>query len=246
MWILIFSGVLMDSVQPTARTIQAFPGMTGPLMLWVFFLYMLLAYVTVMNMLIGVLCEIVANVADAEKEKRNIEFVKHALLDRLFELDTDGDRELDSKQFDTLMGDQSVIKALEEFGVDVDSFIMMRDSIFQDPSTRHPRKLTFAEFLEKVLQLRSDNQASVMDIVRLQNLIIDRTNVLEEFTKHGHKPPGTPETAASATSDDRLGRIERALEALRVSITERLDAQEAVLDRISDQYAETTPAPTGS
>ena len=65
----------------------------------VFFVYVFLSMFTVLNMLIGVLCEVVTAVSVATKEESLIEKVRENLMDVLVEADTDGSRTISEKEF---------------------------------------------------------------------------------------------------------------------------------------------------
>merc|ERR1712113_295204 len=56
----------------------------------IFFVFILLSALTVMNMLIGVLCEVVSQVAATEKEEAAITLMKETILGMLKQYDTNG------------------------------------------------------------------------------------------------------------------------------------------------------------
>merc|ERR1712023_598761 len=79
MWTLGIAGTLLDDLN-TVLTELAGGGGTAPAMAGLFLVYILITSLTVLNMLIGVLCEVVGAVATAEKERMAIEYVKEKLL----------------------------------------------------------------------------------------------------------------------------------------------------------------------
>merc|ERR1711871_1762872 len=91
----------------------------------IFYVFLLLSALTVMNMLIGVLCEVVSAVAAAEKESLSVNYVKdklHHILNRTG-LDEDGDGEVSKRKLQKLLEFPEACKALDEVGVDVYSLV---------------------------------------------------------------------------------------------------------------------------
>jgi hypothetical protein len=73
-------------------------------------------------------------------------------------------------------------RIIEEVGVDVVGLVDFMDDIFKDGL-----ELSFPDVMELVLQLRSQNQATVRDVIELRklisNLFSDTHNMLEEITQ---------------------------------------------------------------
>ena len=65
----------------------------------VFFVYVFLSMFTVLNMLIGVLCEVVTAVSAATKEESLIEKVRENLMDVLMEADIEGSGTISEREF---------------------------------------------------------------------------------------------------------------------------------------------------
>eukprot|EP00928_Gymnodinium_smaydae_P017550 TRINITY_DN16710_c2_g1_i3.p1 TRINITY_DN16710_c2_g1~~TRINITY_DN16710_c2_g1_i3.p1 ORF type:complete len:390 (-),score=101.70 TRINITY_DN16710_c2_g1_i3:116-1285(-) len=131
-------------------------------------LFMMLAGITIMNMLVGVLCEVVSVVSSVEKETLLLNYVKMQLQDMLqnSDMDKDGDGMISKVEFQALLGNPDAAKAFAEIGVDVVGLIDFTDYIFQDG-----RALSFPAFMDVVLQLRGSNTATVKDMVDLRKCI---------------------------------------------------------------------------
>merc|ERR1719265_694341 len=97
---LILDGVLPDQ----AHLVEA--GSTSHILLaGMVLMFILLASLTVMNMLVGVLCEVVSVVSAVEKEQLLVNYVKHKLL-KMFndsQVDADGNRSISRKEFESLL-----------------------------------------------------------------------------------------------------------------------------------------------
>merc|ERR1712151_740401 len=88
MWTLLVDGAFMESYGALSRKlIDSDQWLT----FFVLIAFVLASALTVMNMLIGVLCEVVTGVAASEKEEADVHLVKETLLFMLMDLDVTGD-----------------------------------------------------------------------------------------------------------------------------------------------------------
>eukprot|EP00927_Polykrikos_kofoidii_P021649 TRINITY_DN20425_c0_g1_i1.p1 TRINITY_DN20425_c0_g1~~TRINITY_DN20425_c0_g1_i1.p1 ORF type:complete len:824 (+),score=148.36 TRINITY_DN20425_c0_g1_i1:66-2474(+) len=130
-------------------------------------IFVLLASLTVMNMLIGVLVEVVQVVASIEKETMQVQFVKSKLRECLESLDDNSDALISRTEFESMLEKPSAARALQDVGVDVVGLIDFTDFIFEKEDD-----LSFFEFMDTVLKLRGTNQATVKDIVDMRKSVI--------------------------------------------------------------------------
>jgi hypothetical protein len=131
-------------------------------------IFILLSTLTVLNMLIGVLCEVVSVVSAVEKEQMAVNYVKSKLLEIIDknDVDQDGNRCISKEEFEALLLMPEGARIIEEVGVDVVGLVDFMDDIFKDGP-----ELSFPDVMELVLQLRSQNQATVRDVIELRKLI---------------------------------------------------------------------------
>merc|ERR1719446_1152435 len=108
---LLLQGVLPDQAE-IVRDSSAQHWLLGSLCL----MFILLASLTVMNMLVGVLCEVVSVVSSVEKESMLISYVKGTLLNmlRTSGLDADNDQMIDRTEWEALLENPGAAKALQE------------------------------------------------------------------------------------------------------------------------------------
>eukprot|EP00439_Symbiodinium_sp_Y106_P031367 s2732_g3.t1 len=179
---LLMAGALPDQ-SSLVEDAGAFHFLLYPLML----LYMLLASLTVMNMLVGILCEVVSVVSAVEKEEILLKSVKTHLKQLLLdaEADEDGDGSISRREFDKMLTNPTCVRTLNEVGVDVFALVDLADFIFEQKD-----HLDFAAFMDAVLQLRGSNTAT--DIVDLQKLIVNHFKVMEDvIAELAGKSPAT-------------------------------------------------------
>jgi hypothetical protein len=138
-------------------------------------LFILMSSLTVMNMLIGVLVEVVSVVAAVEKEQMTMRYVKTMLLKMLSQngmdrgkngMDEDSDITISRHQFEQLLMKPQAARIIQDVGVDVVGLVDFMDFIFKDGE-----KLSFPEFMDVVLQLRGSNNATVRDVVDLRKYV---------------------------------------------------------------------------
>lgn len=169
MYTLLVAGTLMDNIGGVLKKLCESGWVYGSL----FMLFVLLATVTVLNMLIGVLCEVVSTVAAVEKETMVVNFVKTKLLAVLESLDEDGSGTISKDEFMSVLDQKAAVEALDECGVDVEGIYEFADFIFtdEDSASNADRELAFNEFIEIMLQFRGTNVATVKDIVDLTKFV---------------------------------------------------------------------------
>lgn len=174
---LMNQGTLLDNFSDVVVPLGTDSYLLGAL----FYLFAILAAWMVLNMLIGVLCEVVALVAATEQEKITVSFVRAQLETVIDEVDSDGNGFITKAEFARLFEYRKACKALEEVGVDVIGLIDNIDLIFQPQLLDDDEvKLSFEEFLEIVLGLRGTNMATVKDITDLRKFINTSNKQLRE------------------------------------------------------------------
>jgi len=161
---LLLNGVLPDNAPLIQACMEANFILGGIVMLFV-----LLAALTVMNMLIGVLCEVIAVVSSVEKEQIAVSFVKMKLLSIIEEsgLGQQGENTVLCKDdFEMLLVRSDAAHTIQDLGVDVIGLVDFSDFIFKESQT-----LTFIDFIELILQLRGSNVSTVKDVVDLRRMM---------------------------------------------------------------------------
>eukprot|EP00927_Polykrikos_kofoidii_P073259 TRINITY_DN6930_c0_g2_i2.p1 TRINITY_DN6930_c0_g2~~TRINITY_DN6930_c0_g2_i2.p1 ORF type:complete len:838 (+),score=153.37 TRINITY_DN6930_c0_g2_i2:298-2514(+) len=204
MYVLLVHGTLLLSTDGKALQIGATTD--GFYLNALFFAFILLAAVLLMNMLIGVLCEVVSAVAAAEKEEMLVNYTGVKLRKVVALIDEDGGGTISRDEFMLILQSQEAIEALQDVGVDVIGLVDFADFIFGDECDEEDSsegvELTLAEFMEVVLQLRGSNSATVKDIVDLRKFV---------------------QTSITSTND-RIQRIERRLEEVGQMVKEMVCA----------------------
>jgi hypothetical protein len=137
-------------------------------------IYIALAALTVMNMLIGVLCEVVSAVADTERESILTETVKEKMLAIVDNLDTNENNHISYEEFTKIMAKPEALQALEDVEVSAVGIVDFAELFFFEDGAAI--ELSFEEFMECVLDLRASNTATVKDVLDLWKKIKTTTN----------------------------------------------------------------------
>jgi hypothetical protein len=134
----------------------------------VLMIFVLLASLTVMNMLVGVLCEVVSIVSSVEKEQMVVSYVKTRLMEMIneFGIDEDNNMKISRSEFEMLLQRPDAARVIQEVGVDVVGLVDFADFIFKDGL-----EMSFPDFMTVVLQLRGSNTATVKDVVDMRKYI---------------------------------------------------------------------------
>ncbi|CAK9074673.1 unnamed protein product [Durusdinium trenchii] len=180
----------------------------GPVFYILILTFLLLASLTVMNMLIGILCEVISVVSHVESEEIKLTAVKFSLQRILeeTEADSDGDKKLNREELEMLLKNPKAVRTLADVGVDLLALVDLMDFIFEQNED-----LTFPEFMDIVLDLRGDNAATVKDIVDLRRFVSAQTKKIEkvyrdaaqrQVTTASLKPPSAPQPSL----EDHFGK----------------------------------------
>jgi len=166
-------GTLLDEVWEVMEEVQKVS------LFYVFLLdlFILAAALTVMNMLVGVLCEVVSAVAAFEREEINLSLVK-SKVERIFNelgLDKNNNKMISKREFVQIVDNREAARAIQDLGVDVVGLVDFAEVFFSadtDDET-YSKELSFSEFMEAVVSLRGSNTATVKDIIDLRKVVMN-------------------------------------------------------------------------
>lgn len=187
---LLLSGTLLQEVQDAVTDMGRQSLFLGAL----FLVFILLAGITIMNMLIGVLCQVVNAVSSVEREQLTVTFVRGKMEKLLQDVGFLDDDRISKFEFESMLQRPEAAAALAEVGVDVVGLVDFTDSIFHGDV-----ELTFPEFMDIVLSFRGCNQATVKDIVDL------RKSMLMEFARFSESLGGAKMRHLHGASGDFVG-----------------------------------------
>lgn len=162
MWTLLIDGTFLDGIGFVSRSLL---DTNNYFSVSILLLFVLLSALTVMNMLIGVLCEVVAAVASAEKEDSAIRMVKTELLALLRELDEDGSGQISRNEIGQVLKDTTALAVLDNLQVDV-AHLLEHLEMFFDHAEED--ELTIHQIMDLILMLRGDRPPTMKDMLHGQ------------------------------------------------------------------------------
>jgi len=133
-------------------------------------LFVLLANVTMMGVLAGLLVQTVKTVAEVEQEEKSVKQLVNT-MDKLWScvlaVDGDNSRTIDEAEFRNLMSKRDTAKILHHMNVDVDGLVDLSGFFFDQKNGKLGRK----DFLKMVLDLRGSKKATVKDHVETRKFL---------------------------------------------------------------------------
>jgi hypothetical protein len=126
-------------------------------------LFLLFGSLTAMNMLVGVMVEVVATAADNEHENRALEQLRSQLTDLVALTDQDGNNTVDQHEFLQMVSNPEAMQLLDDVDVNVLQLLDYADLAFRDRD-----EMSLDEFVNTVVQFRGQSSVSVRDLMDLR------------------------------------------------------------------------------
>jgi len=150
MWTLLMDGTFTDdlraSIQPLFE-LKQYNTIIGAMIILVF---VFISAITMLNMLIGVICEVVSAVTDSERDACAIRVLKQTIFTELVRFDTDGNRKISHPELKNVMKDPGVQEVLRGLQVDGNQLAEMLLTLFPDPHS----EVSFERVMEIILLCR--------------------------------------------------------------------------------------------
>jgi len=160
MMTLLLYGTFMDSIGYIFRDFREDGQNLAQV---VMLLFVLASALTVMNMLIGVLCEVVTQVAETEKEDNAVKLVKDNLLVIMREMDEDGSGDISKEEIQELLNNEAALEVLENLGVDLGYLMEQMDMFYSETEDIAAHRI-----IDMILMLRANRPPSIKDVVAAQ------------------------------------------------------------------------------
>lgn len=164
---LFLGGTLLDNITSVLKELKD----NAPTMFFIYLIFILISSFTILNMLIGVLCEVASATQEHEYEMANRKDASEKLTAVFDEIDEDGTGTVSQKEFDMMKEKNEVLEALKLLDVESKHLLALSGALFEPDNDQsansEPKELSFEEFLEVVCHMRPKNSASVLDICRI-------------------------------------------------------------------------------
>merc|ERR1719271_482565 len=178
---LIFQSAIPDN----AQMVNAL-GEENILLAVLAMVFLILAAMTLMNVVIGV-------VSSVEKESMKVTFVKQEIMGALKESNMPVHENLiiSKDEFQKMLMNPVAAKAIRTVGVDPVGLVDFADFIFSGhcnavSKTQLKQGLTFTQFLELLLELGGNNAARVKDMIDLRKVLLHRFDSIDDGIRKQH------------------------------------------------------------
>ncbi|CAJ1354494.1 unnamed protein product [Effrenium voratum] len=166
-------GTLADELASAFHAIKA----ESALLFWLFTLFVVISGITLLNMLIGVLCQVVEdNSREHEKQKMLVD-LKSSLEEAFEALDTSHDGKISEEEFQMMRTDPNVMDIFFRLGMEEEAMVErlnhMQETIFAgakddaEESAEPPKRvqsLSFNQFCDQVIEMQMGSAAGVLDV----------------------------------------------------------------------------------
>lgn len=131
MWALVVHGIFLDDIGALFERIMEVGDPTTRVATFsTCLVFIMFAAITVMNMLIGVLCEVVCTVAQLERDGAAVALLKKSILQELRRFDLNNNGRINKEELDEVMKSPATLKALTALDVNVEILKDLHGALF--------------------------------------------------------------------------------------------------------------------
>jgi len=167
----------------------------GLILMWLFLFFFAISAITLLNMLIGVLCQVVDDTARDELESNQVHELEDCLKNAFRTIDVSENGFISAEEWSKISDSEEMRASLERLGVESsnmdDRLLQMQHTLFgispeqevkkdtvvgsnvlpAPTSVQDSKGLSFNEFIGKVVDLRWDTPTSALDLEMLKRTI---------------------------------------------------------------------------
>merc|ERR1712137_1406123 len=193
MWTLLVDGTFTDSLRDSVEPLFELEQTNTVIGALIILVFVFLSAITMLNMLIGVICEVVNSVTVSERDECAVQALKQTIVEKLLLFDEDCNECISHKELNVVLKDLSVNKVFQDLDVDKDQLHSMLSFVFSEHDAEVPverimdlillcRKrlpLTFSHVSELAFATRwclsNEIQLAVKGIIRHMSFSLDGT-----------------------------------------------------------------------
>ncbi|CAE7336417.1 Scn10a [Symbiodinium sp. CCMP2592] len=193
MFMLLLHATLLDSPGEVIQTLS------GNYVASVIFVVVIaLSALLLLNMLIGVMCEVVSGVSQTEREVIAEAFVRDKVQQIMEERGLSG--RITQHELLGILNDRRSTRLLSEAHVDVMGLVDIADYMFQSDlnGQEFDRELSFDEFLRVIMSLRGSNTVTLKDIMDLRRTLHANQTEIRNVVSNLEEPCTVPFTAGTS------------------------------------------------
>lgn len=169
--------LMLNVVFPEQQELMARMLELGPMTYLLGIFYLLITGLTVMNMLIGVLVEVVSVTAQVDKEETAMKAVKDK-IEELLPAEVRNATGITREHFMNVIMDPGLVQTLATIDVDVMTVVEYPEIMYHSRNA-----LTVPELVDAILQFRRTTSVSMMDIAQLRRFMVNELEDLRGLIK---------------------------------------------------------------
>jgi len=160
----------------------------GGLYYFTFLLFLLGSNLTLMNMLIGILCDVVSTTSQAAKDEVFMKEVEKQISRLAREIDIDRNGGISRSEFEMIITDPQITLTFDDLGVDIVGLANFARFIFEQTT-----EIPFMDFGRLVAEYRGNKNCTVKDVMEMRRYItmellslesrLERMDTTEEQTE---------------------------------------------------------------
>jgi len=187
---LLIMGTILDDVTECSDIIRA---QNNYWMLTAFIFYIVLNSFMMLNMLVGILVEVVGSTAEAESRRASKEQAADAILTIFTSMDSDGSGLITKDEFATMKYDSQVMSALRDLGIKDKQFDVYVQLLFQPTgvtqshSTGDSVAMGLEALVEALCRLRPGAAVNLLDWSTFRTSILKSHDELQERVRKLYK-----------------------------------------------------------
>jgi len=190
---LVLSGLIPDMAPMTYALAKE-----NAFYAFLFLLFILFGFITILNMLVGVLVQVVGAVATIESETAQLTQVKRLILDN--GLGWTEDETLTTQDIAMVFAEDRIVVGFRELGIDTDDLFEHSKFVFRDKE-----QIQLRDFWQLVTQHRGNSSVKVKDLVSMRQFLHSEistlANRIENLTPLTHQSTmSKPRTAGTVMS----------------------------------------------
>mmetsp|Transcript_52529 Transcript_52529/g.122946 ORF Transcript_52529/g.122946 Transcript_52529/m.122946 type:complete len:591 (-) Transcript_52529:118-1890(-) len=198
MMTLFTNGMLGDNLYQTLDVIKEAGTNSAIYMYWLFIIFFGISALTLLNMLIGVLCDTISNTANNERRNYQVDNFKANMSDAFKKIDVDQSGYITFAEWKKIKDEEDVKRFLaDDFEIDEDEVTKTmgkmetvifsdgslgggRSSLYSDSEYEEDKGLTHETFIKHMIELRPDRKATPLDIEMLKDCLERNHKTMQE------------------------------------------------------------------
>jgi len=152
MWTLLIDGTIADSPGERMFPLLKEAEFKSGVAVFIFIVFVLLSAITLMNMIIGIICEVVNSKTVQERDDDAIDALKKNVLVELQKFDVNGNNKISKAELAQVMEDKEALSVLNDFGIDLVYLSNLQEMLFDNPAA----EVSIERIMELMLSSRKD------------------------------------------------------------------------------------------